>query len=263
MNTIEDLIRNDEININVWFQRINDDKQNLKKFSLNFRFYEELLAIKSIKDNDFDRARNHYYLCGLIDEFRIKRYNDRIFDYGIPYISYPVLSDNEDLIQRYAQLRYTTDVLIRGGEKNLTMEEMVLKGQTAIWCNTIQYFMIGDIEGINTNLDIIEKKALKIAPSLKIDYEFYKALLYIDKPKCEELLEQLVSPKIHKKRNINDVLAQYVSQPALGYAKLAWRLGIEVEIDNPLIPKELLPVRPLNHYEIPYNFLIEYMESIK
>lgn len=43
--------------------------------------------------------------------------------------------------------------------------------------------------------------------------------------------------------------------PALGYAKLAWILGMEVEIKSKLIPKALLPVLPLEKYEVPYDFL--------
>src|SRR5690606_20218014 len=109
------------------------------------------------------------------------------------------------------------------------------------------------------NLNIIETGTFKKLPKndvlLKLDYEFYKALLNKDKIKCEEILEQLVSPKIHKKRNGNLILSKYVSQPALGYAKLAWRQGLEVEVNSPLVHKELLPIQPLVRYEIPYDFL--------
>jgi hypothetical protein len=62
---------------------------------------------------------------------------------------------------------------------------------------------------------------------------------------------------VHNKRSFNKLEAQYVSFPAVGYAKLAWRKGIEVEVNSPLIPSELLPVRPLEHYDIPYKFLTE------
>ena len=139
------------------------------------------------------------------------------------------------------------------------MDEMVLQGESAVWCNTVQFFMANDIQGIERNLNIIEALTLPKLPKnqqeLKIDYEFYKALLSKDKSKCEELLDQLVSPKIHKKRNDNTVLNKYVSQPALGYAKLAWRQGLEVDVNSPLIPKEILPIRSLDNYEIPYDFL--------
>lgn len=37
-------------------------------------------------------------------------------------------------------------------------------------------------------------------------------------------------------------------------AKLAWRQGVKVEVNSQLIPKEILPIKPLDNYEIPYNF---------
>jgi hypothetical protein len=46
--------------------------------------------------------------------------------------------------------------------------------------------------------------------------------------------------------------------PALGYAKLAWQKGLEVEINNPLVPKEPLQVKPLDKYVDSYDFLKSY-----
>ena len=63
------------------------------------------------------------------------------------------------------------------------------------------------------NLNIIESKTIKNLPKkeegLKDDFEFYKALYHGDKTKMEEILEKLISPKIHKKRNDNPVLNKY------------------------------------------------------
>ena len=32
------------------------------------------------------------------------------------------------------------------------------------------------------------------------------------------------------------------------FTKLAWMNGLEIEIDNPLVPMELMPVKPLDYY---------------
>ena len=42
---------------------------------------------------------------------------------------------------------------------------------------------------------------------------------------------------------------------ALPISKLCWLKGIEVEIDHPLFPMELLPLKPLEHYDDVYDFL--------
>jgi hypothetical protein len=40
------------------------------------------------------------------------------------------------------------------------------------------------------------------------------------------MLEQLVAPKMHTRRNEYKLLAEYLSFPAIGYAKLAWQKGL-------------------------------------
>jgi len=75
------------------------------------------------------------------------------------------------------------------------------------------------------------------------------------------MLDQLVAPKMHAKRNEYKLLAEYLSFPALGYAKLAWQKGLQVTVDSPLVPKELLPVVPRESYEdSSYDFLVRYPE---
>lgn len=230
---------------------------NLSSLNKDIGWYEFFLG-------NMDRAKQYFSNVGLIDIYLVKNFSkshSRYLDFDLPRCLIPVLSDNEELIQVYSKICYKTFYRKDNQEEMtpLSMGEMVLQGESAIWCNTVQMFMANNTQGIERNLNILETvtlpKLAKNQQELKIDYEFYKALLSKDKSKCEELLEQLVSPKIHKKRNDNAILSKYVSQPALGYAKLAWRQGVEVEVDSPLIPKGLLPIEPLNDYQIPYDFL--------
>lgn len=217
---------------------------------------------ESVIKKNISLGKQYFFYCALLDAYRIRTFNDRMFDYSLPQMLFVLLSDNLDFLKNvYGELRYSTNYLDdkTNEKRQLKMDEMVLLGESAIWCNTVQFFMANHFDSVKRNLNIIETVTLKKLPKnqeeLKLDYEFYKALLEKDKSKCEEILDQLVSPKIHKKRNDNPVLNQYVSQPALGYAKLAWRLGVEVEVSSTLVPKELLPIVPLDHYEIPYDFL--------
>jgi len=230
---------------------------------LNLSRYNYSYAIFAIIDeNNYEKAKSYFFNIALLDIYNINTFQSKFLDYDLPKITAVLLSDNWTYLEKvYSKLRYESFYIDEKTEekKPLLMDEMVLQGESAIWCNTVQFFMANDIQGIERNLNIIETLTLPKLPKnqqeLKLDYEFYKALLSKDKGKCEEILEQLVSPKIHKKRNDNAVLNKYVSQPALGYAKLAWRQGIEVEVNSHLIPKEILPIEPLDKYEIPYDFL--------
>jgi hypothetical protein len=200
------------------------------------------------------QAKQYLSNAGYIDIYLVYNYNSTFLDYGIHHICFAILSDNEKMIQRYAKLRY------KAYGKRLSMDEYVLKGEGAILCNTIQFFMENNNEEIERNLNIYELKKTKILRSSKtgeLDYEFFKALHTENKAKMEEILENFLTPRIHKYRTNDIILDKFISLPALGYAKLAWRKGIEVEVNSPLIPKELLPIKPLEHYEIPYEFLKE------
>ena len=217
-------------------------------------FENQTISTSNIVNHNFIEAKRRFFNCGWLDEYCLIVKNDRLLDYSISHPLYATLSDNEELIARYAKLRY-----LKSKNAELSMDDMVQIGESTVWCNTIQFFMSNDIIGIERNLNIIENKTLKKLSKkdegLKNDYEFFKALHANDKNKMEEVLEKLTSPKIHKKRFDNSILNQYISPLGLGYSKLAWRKGIEVEVKSTLVPKELLPIKPLEKYEIPYDYL--------
>jgi hypothetical protein len=172
-----------------------------------------------------------------------------------------MLSDNFPFIKNvFAKLTYESNYLEDVTEKviPITMEENVLQGEGAIFTHTIQQFLLGNNSIIERNLTIMERVYFSKPhenSTLQYDVKFFRALYEKDISKCEAILKDLVSPKIHQKRNDDPLLKKYISMPALGYSKLAWILGIEVEVSSKLIPRELLPVKPLEHYDTPYDFL--------
>lgn len=239
------------LNLLIDSQRCGRLKTCNKVFAL-YSFFEE----KSLQ-----KAKQHFYNCALLDSFRIRTYNDRMFDYDLHSIGYAMLSDNIDFIKTvFAKLTYQSTYLEDITEKviPITMEENVLAGEGAIFAHTVQQFLLGNNSLIERNLEIMEKVWFNKPnenSTLQYDVNFLKNLYLKDFSKCEEVLKEMLSPKIHKKRNDDALLNKYISMPALGYVKLAWILGYELEIKNKLIPKELLPVQPLEKYVIPYDFL--------
>lgn len=231
-----------------WVGRL---KQNNLIFAL-FTFFDEQNLIST---------KQHFYTCGLLDSFRVKTYQDRIFDYDLHSIGYAMLSDNLPFVKDvFAKLTYQSAYLEDITEKviPITMEDNVLAGEAAIFTHTIQQFLLANNALIERNLEIMERvyfsKPLENS-TLQFDVNFFRALYQKDVLKCEAVLKDMVSPKIHQKRNDDALLRKYISMPALGYAKLAWILGIELEVKSKLVPKELLPVKPNESYEIPYEFL--------
>ena len=76
-------------------------------------------------------------------------------------------------------------------------------------------------------------------------------------------IEYLVSKPIHKKRFFRQAFeTDFLSFPAVAILKVAWILGYEIEIDSPYIPMDLMPIRPLEKYEVPYFFMEGYEGKI-
>lgn len=94
-----------------------------------------------------------------------------------------------------------------------------------------------------------------------VDQRFYLALAHGDKAGMEAALAELTSSKMAKVRNDQFEFAFthfFIGTHATMYAKIAWRAGHEVEVDTPYIPKEWLPMTPLEAYEDPYPFMRAY-----
>lgn len=185
-------------------------------------------------------AKQHYYIYGRLQEVAIKEYDARLFEYNIQSIGNVLLSDNNTLIRRFSDLRYNG------------MEASVEKGGPAIWCHTLCMFIQNNKEIAARNILLIEKNKEQL---MQPDLAFFKGLYNGDKAAMTAAIQQLLEPKLHKKRNDDPMFVNVISHPALTYLKLAWYRGFEIVVDSPLIPAALLPVQPLEVYEETYEFL--------
>ncbi len=94
-----------------------------------------------------------------------------------------------------------------------------------------------------------------------IDHRFYLALANGDKAGMESVLTELTSPKVARIRNHEFAFTfteHFIATHAVIYAKLAWWCGYELELDSMWIPKEWLPIQPLNDYPEHWDFLKQF-----
>jgi len=206
-------------------------------------FYNSLQALGCFFiDGDILASKQCFYRCGRIDEYLIKKYDSRLLDSGMANISYALLSDNLDLINRYAKLTHRWfSHTIKSGSLVHATQNIIKEDWVSLEKDIATYQRITSTQKGKINIP---------------DLMYFKGMLNKDETLITEALRLLL--KDHKKRNKHMGIAEdYISIPALGYAKLAWLKGIEVEIDHPLIPKELLPYKPLAQYDDKYEFLKE------
>jgi hypothetical protein len=260
MLTLSEIFEIDKLQETKILEKYHDDFDHLSR---SMKSKNKIFALYYFfEDHNIKKTKQYFYVYGLLDAFNIKRFNSGHFTYDLHSIGYAMLSDNLSFIKNnYAYLTFTDFYLEDITEKRieLTMEDHVLTGDDGcIFVHTIQQFLLGNNTLIERNLAIMEKVYFSKPYEnslMQYDVNFFRALYEKDISKCEVILKDMVSPKIHQKRNDDALLKKYISMPALGYAKLAWILGIEVEIKSKLIPKELLPIQPLEKYDIPYDFL--------
>lgn len=185
---------------------------------------------------DYAKTREYFYKAALCGEYMVRNY-DELMDTTIYKICCAVLSDNTDIINRYGTLKNKVS------NKNFI---------GCIFNTAIRSIITDNPEELKAQ---IEK--LKITVTKKGNKGFTgminvcEGILNNNKILVEQGLKELI--KTHGRRGEFGYAKTYFSFEITALAKLAWRKGIEVEVDSPLVPKEMLPVRELDNY-IGYEF---------
>jgi hypothetical protein len=153
--------------------------------------------------------------------------------------SFPILSDSHELIERY--LGYS-----RAGYYG-AFGTHFSKGLQAI--------LKEDIPALEKHIDGLKRKSKK-GPTKQ-----YTGLITSFEGFYNNDQEQIIKGiyevlKTHTKQHQMPIDKEYINYEATTIAKLAWRKGMEIEIDNPLVPQALLPIKELEHYE-GYDFFKE------
>lgn len=104
-----------------------------------------------------------------------------------------------------------------------------------------------------------QKSGKKLRENFASGQDFFSLLLNRDKKALEELITKSANEWqsiIKRGGETGTPLSEnLMASVAMQYAKLCWLKRIEVQIDHPLIPMGLLPIKPLDHYDHVYDFL--------
>jgi Immunity protein 49 len=194
-------------------------------------------------DNNIEKAKQAFYMCGRLIENATVKYDASLIDNAWNYFALALLSDNAQLIKRYAKLTHS----------NFFNMVKLGWGSTYIYC--MQCIINDDLEEYQKAIQIMKDKCIKKF-KWGLDVEFLEALALRNKDNCQIILQELVSKKGHEKRNkLETGYKDFISFPATTLAKLAWIKGVNVQVDTHLIPLELLPIKPNEVYVDEYDFL--------
>lgn len=108
-----------------------------------------------------------------------------------------------------------------------------------------------DDEALRETIAIVGKKGSNRGKTLvKAGQDFFSLLLNQDKEGLQALIEDQ-----SKIKSAQELEGQFLAGFAVIHAKLCWYRGIEVQIQNPLVPMPLMPIQPLDAYDVEYDFL--------
>jgi hypothetical protein len=197
------------------------------------------------KDHDLHSFKQWSYVSARLEQMLFRANAKRW--YPAHLLLMPLLSDQEKLIDWFASNDVPFD-LTRANDPSTAD----FHGYQALLA------LRGEWRTLEERCIKVIGHSIKKMKKYEIDHQFYLALARHDVVGMEKILEELTSPKIAKIRNIEQAFGftgKLISTHAVVYAKIAWRHGFELLINTPWIPKEWLPIFPLEDYEDPYVFM--------
>lgn len=190
-------------------------------------------------DNDLKAMRQQFYMTTiLLKASREESFNSGFRDNSFPddAFVYALLSDSQYCINLIAnaELAYKNDV--RSGH---------------FYARMLQLLLLDEHASIREMIALGAKKCGKpFREKFASGTDFFSLFLSGDKSALEAYIKD--SSKIKSAHINRDFFANW----AVIHTKLCWIKGVKVEIDHPLVPMPLMPVAPLDHYEIEYDFLL-------
>lgn len=199
-------------------------------------------------ENDIVRMKQHFHVAAKLSISSVGlRWGETLT--STTDFLYVMLSDSPEVIQAYASLE--PEEYLKNRENPRLMAFLVHMYQLAIR---------DEHDALRVKIAIAaQKSGQKLREEFSAGQDFFSLLLKRDK----KALEALITKKADQWQAIikrggetgSPLSENLMASVAMEYAKLCWLKGIEVEIDHPLVPMELLPIKPLEHYDDVYDFL--------
>lgn len=188
-------------------------------------------------DNDLRGLKQNFYVaCKLLmaAEQEVEPCGDTFATYA-PFL-YGLLSDSPEIY----------DWLTHAALK----DKDYVKGPHFRW-HQFQLVLRRDDDALRETIALVAKKGGKHDKALsQAGQDFFSLMLKQDKEGLQALIQDQA-----KIKSVNELEGQFLAGFAVVHAKLCWYRGIEVQIQNPLVPMALMPIQPLDAYDVEYDFL--------
>lgn len=169
---------------------------------------------------------------------------------------YALLSDHENVLHWYEGHRVA--FFIHDDERG--DESLNKENPATVTFHSYQALLAlrGEWEELGRRCELILGLPKAVGQDFLVDHRFYLALANGDRRGMEAALNCLTSPEVAKIRNYGAAFGfteSLLATHATLYAKIAWRHGFEIEVESPWVPREWLPIKPLQDYKDPWSFM--------
>lgn len=191
-------------------------------------------------ENNPQKAKQSFYLGGQTQLLH-KKLNDKSFLEVVPHyeVASILLSDSSEQLENFKNLKFSDNVY----QEDLKIGSYYILVQASLKTK----------EEFKSAIDLYKKNDNRRESNI----DFFEALYNADKGAMLKSINTFLSKSYHNSLNTHSTLRDMISIVATAYAKLAYIHGYELDIDHhPLIPKELLPVKPNDEYW-EYDFMKE------
>ena len=190
-------------------------------------------------DGKLDSFKQHLHVACKLELSAIALDSYQRFSTGSE-IFYALFTDNAELIDTMARLE---PKYFMSARDNPLYPQFTVH----MW----QLVILGDHEVLQAKVEKLAKNGRKADRKLTAEgKDFFSLLMRGEKQGLEDLIYQHALIK-----SADPLTEDFMSFLGCLEAKLCWLKGIPVQIDSPLVPMELMPVKPLEHYDDVYDFL--------
>lgn len=202
-------------------------------------------------EHDTDSAKQWFYLTARLLAKSCEYPNG--WDMWTPHkFIFALLSDHQGIIETYSHLDTKNNI------EYPPLQECYEKPREGrFYVLLMQHLLRHDWPTIEKMWATYQSKMKKQNQYDVDEFQFYFALRDGDKAAMREIITRYLAPRKHKSLNKHLVMefsGEFWSHRPTMYSKLAAMFGHELDIEHELIPKELIPVRPLEHYDDYYEF---------
>lgn len=199
---------------------------------LTFKGINEIYFLhKAFVENDIQGGKEYLYKIGMVNSYYSEIGNRDIFEV-LNTFTFPILSDSSTLLNRY-----------------LTYEPIqYFDAFSTYFGQAVQSVIKKDILRLERSILGLEKHS---KGGWEKNFEgmvtAFKGIWNKDKGQVEQGIYKLLDK--HDKQGHPPITKEYINYEATTIAKLALQAGINIEVDNSLVPEGLLEVKELSNYK--------------